>query len=169
MSAKWISSLVAVFALAPAALLAASCGGSNGLGDGACSLQGETCPLGCDATLGCVNCQSNSDCHPGAAVCVLGDCHECGTNADCGAGQACYPRDHKCHPSCASGGHCDPGEPICDDSGACVGCQANTDCPPDRPICSSDTGQCAECASNADCSVSNPACDLADGHCHECN
>jgi Cys-rich repeat protein len=162
---KWIGVSLVIAGLA---LLPAACGGSA-LGDDSCQQGGHACPTACVSGLGCVECSGDGDCHPGAPFCVLGSCAACSSDGDCGTGQACYPRDHQCHPTCTpNGGHCDPGEPICASDGACVGCQTNDDCGGDRPVCASGTAQCSECGSDSDCGAARPACDLRAGMCVDC-
>lgn len=152
------------------ALFAASCGGAGLFGDN-CSLGGKKCEFGCAQNLGCVDCQSDGDCPQAEPFCILGKCGECFDANDCAVNEACYPREHECLPVCNSNADCADVHDahICDpDTGACVGCIDDTDCPGDKPICEPERQQCAECASNADCGAAEPACDLQSGECREC-
>lgn len=145
-------------------------GSSGGGGDGSCTVGGQKCAGGCDPTLGCIECSSDTQCGSPKPICVLGRCEECGTSADCGAAARCYPKDFKCDAACASDGECPGDSPHCDvPSGVCVGCLANADCTePSKPICSAEHQQCAECGNNDDCSAAKPVCDDGDGKCKEC-
>jgi hypothetical protein len=179
MSAKIRTTLVAALLLFTMAGLGAACGSTTSDGNGTAAtggLDGDSCTVGgdkctfCSATVGCADCLSDGDCGVAAPRCVLGRCSACADNADCGAGQACFPMDHQCHPKCTSTNDCHGPDMLCDtQTGECVGCIEATDCPADRPLCVAETGQCSECAKNADCPITNPACDLADGHCEQCN
>jgi Cys-rich repeat protein len=151
------------------AVVGPGCGSGTVWGGSGCN---DVCPGAefCDTALGCVECRGNGDCGAGQPFCVLGRCRQCEITADCGAGQACYPRDHQCHPFCDANGDCADvnNSPFCDlETGACVGCVADSDCG-DQPFCNPTTGQCAECIGDADCGVSSPFCDPSNGECHSC-
>ncbi|MFS8070656.1 MAG: hypothetical protein ACMG6S_30190, partial [Byssovorax sp.] len=121
----WTTFFAGAVALVASTLLAASCGGSGdsgtlGTGSGAgtpgdeCVRAGAKCALGCEANLGCVECKGDTDCRPGAPVCVLGKCEACGDNTDCGTGKACFPREHTCQTKCAGNQDCGGDQPLCD-------------------------------------------------------
>jgi Cys-rich repeat protein len=159
------------------ALLAGSCGSDKKSAPSAatstCSLAGVRCQFGCSDTLGCVQCQSNTDCAPGAPVCALGRCAACGVNGDCGTGEACFPANHSCQTACTTNAECPQfggqNATICDTaSGACVQCRDDADCPATAPKCEPNRRQCGDCASRADCGIAAPACNLQNARCVEC-
>lgn len=170
-------------ALALVVAVTGACGGSDaGVGSGNGGI-GSPCATDvatacgakkCDAALGCVQCLADTDCGAGDPFCIRGSCEACRTNADCGAAApSCWPGDNKCHPACTSNAQCTGqggGDPrLCDTTtGACVGCNANTDCAAPRPICDAVSRRCVGCASNADCGAAAPRCDLAEGKCVQC-
>lgn len=153
------------------ATLAASCGSETSdtpPDDNNCSLGGQKCAFGCSDSLGCVDCLSDSDC--GARSCVQGRCEDCAVSTDCGAGQACFPGSFTCETACTGNADCDNGNAnICEtNSGACVECLTDTDCPQDNPICDPVRKECGECAADIDCPQTDPVCDLQNGECREC-
>jgi len=160
-----------VLTLGAAGVVAGSCGGddeTSGVGD-SCSLGGQKCEFGCDHDLGCVRCLGSSDCGSGEPFCVLGGCVQCKDNADCGTTKTCWPRHHTCEDKCAANDDCPGEEPICDTTGACVGCVTNEDCAgTDKPLCHPTLHQCSECLLSTDCPATQPACDFQDGECREC-
>lgn len=140
-----------------------------------CSLGGNACEFGCSASLGCVDCMADSDCEPGAPVCVLGRCVACRVNSDCATGQVCAPANHQCTTGCQTDTDCNGfnnginNAPYCDAAlGACVGCRTATDCADQRPVCDPERRQCSECQSREDCGIAAPACNLQNGNCEEC-
>jgi hypothetical protein len=156
---------------------AAGSGGSSSTGTTAstasgatCSLGGSKCADGCIANVGCAQCLMDTECtDPAKPACVAGKCEECSASAPCGVANACFPKDHKCHPKCAKSADCPGDSPICDAaSGTCLGCQTPADCPAGSPVCESTRAQCSACGSNADCGAVDPACDFSDGKCHQC-
>jgi hypothetical protein len=145
--------------------------GSLGAGagtPGGCAVNGQECPVLCDTSLGCVECLDDSDCGAAAPACIYGRCEQCGDKADCPDGQSCYPENHECRPSCTSGQDCTGDAPICDATGACVGCETDMDCPSGEPLCDPLTKQCVECTSSTDCGAASPVCDLPRGDCVLC-
>jgi hypothetical protein len=126
----------------------------------------------CDPSLGCVQCVTNPDCTGTNKFCIRGRCEACSSNADCGvAAPACSPVDHLCHLSCLNdgGARCQGQTPLCDPAtGACVGCQTNTDCPATAPLCDPTTKSCVQCEANSDCPASQPRCFLANNTCVAC-
>src|SRR5450432_3647353 len=112
--------------------IALACGGANGGPGGGSALCGpngsNTCDQGrlCDSTLGCVDCETNSDCPASAPKCVVGSCVDCASNGDCPAATPACWSDNHCHGKCATG-TC-PNGMTCTGDGACVGCLANKDC-----------------------------------------
>jgi len=159
-----------------------ACGGSNGSiggpgpGSALCGVNGtDHCGGGqeCDATLGCVDCETNSNCPQAAPFCVagLGQCGTCLQNNDCPASApACWPSDHDCHVACPAGGGCPKNAPTCDTSsgiGVCVGCSSAAPCG-NNSICDAATAQCVECAVNSDCPADHPRCLVAEGQCVQC-
>lgn len=154
-------------------------GGADALGDAPqstplCNVDGGfgcVAPETCDPALGCVECNGNTQCAAGALkFCVRGECEQCNVPADCpGAAQTCQPRDHTCKASCTDGGaNC--GQRICDQAtGACVGCQTNTDCADsNNKFCDPVTKQCARCLANADCTGAAKFCHPTELTCVEC-
>jgi hypothetical protein len=154
-------------------------GGPDALGDSAsatplCNVDGGfgcVAPDTCDPGLGCVECSTNTQCAAGALkFCVRGECEQCNVGTDCpGAAQACQPRDHTCKASCTDGGaNC--GQRICDTAtGACVGCQSNTDCTDSNSkFCDPVTKQCVRCLANADCTGAAKFCHPTELTCVEC-
>jgi len=149
-----------------------SCGSDDGASGTSCGIGGTKCDYGCLPNLGCAECASNEDCsEPGKPACMLGKCRECGSQVSCGSANACYPKDFKCDTRCTGDGDCPGDAAFCvAESGACVGCQVDSDCAatPKTPICEPTRAQCSECRSDRDCGAAAPACDLNDGKCHEC-
>lgn len=163
-----LQAISAAMLLGAAALLPPACG-SDGPG-GPCARNGNACNALCDSDLGCVECLGDGDCGAAAPFCVTGHCEECAGPGDCGAAQACFPGSNECRPACAANSDCTDGNAkLCDlDTGACVECIEDANCPADQPICSPEHGTCGRCASNADCGAAAPICDLSDGECREC-
>ncbi len=128
----------------------------------------------CDPTLGCVECETSTNCPAGNPYCIQGSCAVCSTNADCGTGArpACYPNDHTCHPACTNNASCPHDQPICvttgPETGDCVGCNTAQDCGQGAPICNATTQQCVQCQSDADCHPPSPRCDVLQGQCVQC-
>ena len=158
--------------LIASALLVFACGSSSSNSGGVCSVGGSKCAAGCTPTIGCAECATSSDCRDSSKpACVLGKCSQCAVATDCAAGQACFPKDHKCAAACTSSPACPSDAPTCNvQTGACVGCSTNQDCAGMKgaPICEPTRAQCSECATNSDCGAAAPACDLNDGKCHQC-
>lgn len=164
-----LQAIAVVSLLGAGALLPVACG-TDGPG-GPCARDGKACNALCDSDLGCVECTGDGDCGAAAPFCVTGHCEECAGPGDCGTAQACYPEKNECEPACGANADCnDEGKAnLCDlDTGACVECIDDTNCPGDKPICSPHHGTCGRCASNGDCGAAAPICDLDDGECHEC-
>jgi hypothetical protein len=157
----------AILAVAGLGVFAAACGKGSGLGG--CTVDGQTCSLGCVENVGCAQCGADGDCPLTQPRCVAGRCEACAQTSDCGAGMACYPRNHECGPICTSNAQCSPEAPICDTAtGACVGCRDLNDCPTNAPVCNAVDQQCAACGANADCGAAAPVCDVRDGVCRQC-
>lgn len=129
-------------------------------------------PRKCDPNLGCVQCTTDPDCTGADKFCIRGRCEACRTNANCGvAAPVCAPGDHQCHTSCIGDAavSCKGDTPLCDTAtGACVGCQTGTDCPPGRPLCEPTTKSCVQCTMSSECPTSRPRCFLGDFTCVEC-
>lgn len=166
---------LSLLTLLGASLLVYACGGSDssgngGNGDNSCTVAGQKCAGGCDASLGCLECSSDSQCSSPKPICVLGRCEECGENADCGAAAVCFPEDFKCESACAGNGDCPGDAPLCDTAtGVCVGCLSAADCTDsEKPFCTPEHRQCGECVSNDDCGAAKPVCDQEDNECKEC-
>jgi hypothetical protein len=148
----------------------ANVGVTGSAGGDVCSVGKDPCDFACSADVGCADCVDDRDCGPGEPICVLGRCRACGDTGDCGTGQACWPKDHACRPSCTGPADCGGDEPICDAaSSACIGCRKNADCTdPKKPVCEPTRAHCGACASRGDCGVAKPACDLSRAECVEC-
>ncbi len=177
MKAKRTTLFALLISVSSIALLAGACGDDHKkpVAVATCTLAGDRCEFGCSPNLGCVRCQNDTTCVPGAPHCVLGACAQCATNSQCGTGQACYPANHTCQPSCTTNADCPqlggPPAPICNTTtGACVGCQTDADCTntTGRPLCDTERGQCSECLSNANCPDAAPACNRQNGTCAVC-
>src|SRR5689334_338349 len=86
-----------------------ACGGSNNPGSALCGVNGaNACRMGelCSSTLGCVQCNKDSDCPATDPRCVEGRCEACATNADCGAAAPACWADNRCHAACTSNTNC---------------------------------------------------------------
>lgn len=60
-------------------------------------------------------------------------------------------------PACTSATCTDPNRPVCDPSGACVGCLLPGDCKdPMRPVCANNA--CVGCRTNGDCTTAGTVC-----------
>lgn len=171
-----LASLVVPFIVMVACSGSSSSTTGPGAGSALCGVNGTNdCGNGrmCDPSLGCVQCLSNNDCPAAAKYCILGRCDVCQSNADCGSTSptpACYPADHQCHPACTSNAQCtqDLGRICNTQTGACVGCNAASDCAAPTPICDPTTQQCVQCAKDTDCSGSTPFCLVKRGTCVAC-
>lgn len=88
----------------------------------------------------------------------------------CTSSDACASPTPHCHPTlrtcveCRTSGHC-PESLVCNsDSGACVSCNADTDCPGERPYCT--PAGCVECRTDANCAEEGLGC--ISGKCGSC-
>ncbi len=163
-----------------AVLVACGSNGNSNPGGGSalCGVNGTNACGGqqtiCSGTLGCVQCQADSDCAATDPRCIEGRCHACATNADCGAAMPACWADHQCHAACTSNASCQqqtqPNLPLCDTStGACIECMATKDCAgTQQPLCDTSTDRCVDCLANSDCGVSAPRCFLGDHTCVQC-
>jgi Cys-rich repeat protein len=166
------------------ALAAFACGGHNNNGGpsngtSVCGVNGtDACRTGqlCSDTLGCVQCNADSDCPATDPRCVEGSCVLCATNADCPAAMPACWADNRCHAACTTntdcqqvnGGinqnlHCDT------NSGDCIGCKTNADCAgTPEPLCDTTTALCVACLTNTDCGAAAPFCFLGSHDCVQC-
>jgi MYXO-CTERM domain-containing protein len=124
-----------------------------------CSATNVTaCPAGspvCDDQTGtCVGCDTNANCAGSSPICNLATntCRACANNTDCASIS---------------------GDPVCATTGMrqgqCVVCQADTDCPANRPVCDQATSTCVGCVTSADCSGGTPICNTTTGTCLPCS
>src|SRR6185437_5895517 len=116
------------------------CGVTDASSGASCSDSGGTV---CNATGSCVACNTTADCH-GSGVCdtTSNTCVQCNAPSDCAAqGTTCKTNTctgNKCGTSNAgqgigcSDGH---GDTVCDGNGACVACNAPSDCPVQASAC----------------------------------
>jgi hypothetical protein len=133
------------------------------------------CPLSdlhCDPQSGhCVACLRNDQCQDlNFGVCgTAHQCVECNVDGDCPNGR-CEPTTHRCIPSCADGGACPPGLPMCSRSGDCVNCYSSAYCSGYRysVVCDPAVGQCVQCIDDGDCGGTRPRCDRQSGRCVQC-
>lgn len=76
-------------------------------------------------------------------------CQGCG-----GMTPICNPSTHACE-ACSSNAQCASAtnamQPVCDLTGACVGCMSNKDCPASAPICDTTSGSCGPCTAHTQC------------------
>jgi hypothetical protein len=95
----------------------------------------------CSPGLGCISCQSNSDCtSKGTPYCVDGTCEQCITAQDCPASSpGCDSASFTCG-SCTF-------DSDCPDGGGC----AYPMCAPFCTTAASPDPGCAACSTNADC------------------
>jgi hypothetical protein len=68
-------------------------------------------------------------------------------------------------PGCEAGANC-PAMPVCEvDSGHCVECLVDGDCPPEHPFCRVSDQTCVDCLVNGDCGDPTKTCDPKSNHC----
>jgi len=123
-----------------------------------------------------VSCASVNDC-PSHHLCLEGFCRPgtvCLGDDDCSAGFKCLVLKEVCVPEnpCSSDEDCPAATPRClTDSGLCVACREDGDCPGEQ-VCADDyTCQAPgpDCTSDADCTgTGTPHCDTTAGKCYAC-
>lgn len=66
--------------------------------------------------------------------------------------------------SCTANSDCPSNAPLCSSDKKCIQCNQNTDCSGGTPICKNNA--CIQCEGNSNCTVDNPFC--VQGNCEEC-
>jgi hypothetical protein len=115
-------------------------------------------------------CFSDGDCAGSPnPYCLAGHCVACKTSGECRGGAPICSPDHACVSCVVAVGACPSAAPACEaDSGRCVECASNDDCPvATRPICDGASNTCVACASDEQCAAVPPAVCLyhLDGRC----
>jgi hypothetical protein len=114
-------------------------------------------------------CALDTDCGGALPYCVEGRCAACRASAECQGGTPICSPGHACVSCALADGGCPASAPACEaDSGRCVECTSNTDCPlAARPICDGASNTCAPCGSDDQCADTGPGVCMAhlDGHC----
>merc|ERR1719348_611684 len=145
----------------------------------------DDCPNGVCLNGACVDCVVDDDCNVngGCSSCVSNECvaPECCTDNDCEIGQHCF--DGVCQGECMINDHCPNGgsDALCDvpiyndcqycntDSHLCEqGCDADSNCPSDYPVCNDD--HTCGCSDTSDCAGNGEVCNIdAYGNCAYCD
>lgn len=120
----------------------------------------------------CEECVVDGDCPLQLPRCdtAVHRCFQCLEEGDCRAGETCIVAAKQCVRTCSPtqpcsnpGAICDPGRSIC------VSCSPLAPCHDlHRPICDAETGRCVECLSDANCPPGHARCDVAMSRCVEC-
>jgi MYXO-CTERM domain-containing protein len=148
-----------------------------------CTAEEPVCDPGAHT---CGPCTTNADCamYPQNPACAVigvnaGECVECTQSGDCMASEpVCDILANTCNP-CMTDADClgTPETPLCATSGpntgACVECKDDGDCPAEEPLCNTQTNTCGKCTTDADCAGTpeTPACATMGtnaGNCVEC-
>ncbi len=109
---------------------------------------GQICADG-DCVTGC---ERERDCPEGwqclSDLGSFGTCVECQLDSDCPAGRHC--EDYQCIAYCTDDAHCTPR--YCDVStNLCIDCRDDAHCAAPTPRCQSNSGTCVACLEQADC------------------
>jgi len=93
---------------------------------------------------------------------------KCRFNSDCAGNKVCDTDSGLCV-DCNVDGDCPFSRPICNTAERkCVGCINSNDCSGSAPICSSTTKQCVGCQTSTDCNGVTPICNASSNQCVAC-
>jgi hypothetical protein len=93
---------------------------------------------------------------------------QCVNNVDCSGTQVCDTQTGTCV-DCLVDGDCPVANPVCNTAtNKCVGCTVTADCPFNKPICNPGTNGCVQCVTSSDCGGATPICDQNTGTCVGC-
>jgi hypothetical protein len=91
---------------------------------------------------------------------------ECINDLECPGKNVCDPETGKCV-ECVGESNCPAERPLCN-AGKCVNCIDASNCPVTKPICDDDLKQCVQCVSDGNCGGATPICNLTIKRCVGC-